>query len=316
MKAAALGVVVDPDDRNTVYVATSVGVVRGVLTIGGTVAAPAYTWAWSQFMNGLPEAAVQDLSIRKYGKVKLLRAALQARGVWETDLVTPASTALTYLRAYRTDTRWLLPTQLSGSALAGDVNPALYDDSPDIVIDTTGVVRTIPPTEAELGKIPPQLAASAPARLRVSDRHPQVHVLVHHRSSTAAPPAQVRVALLRHALPANGVVPLGGLWPVLVAAAAAGTSPALPDGWTKAAASLSLNPSGPVEPRLPRAVTFNVDLSADAAGSMILLMAVVLSTVNQISPADLQLTATTQAATADQLVMSSPHVAAKSLLIR
>ncbi|HEY8827862.1 MAG TPA: hypothetical protein VIM17_08905 [Jatrophihabitantaceae bacterium] len=196
------------------------------------------------------------------------------------------------------------------------MSPALYDDSPDIVIDTTGVARITPPTEAELAKIPAQRPASAPARLTVTDRHPQVHVLVHHRWSAAAPPAQVRVALLRHALPANGVLPLGGLWPVLVAAAAAGTSPALPDGWTKAAASLSLNPSGPVEPRLPRAVTFTVDLSADAAGSAILLMAVVLSTTNQISPADLRLSATTQAATADQLVMSSPHVAAKSIVIR
>jgi hypothetical protein len=63
-------------------------------------------------------------------------------------------------------------------------------------------------------------------------------------------------------------------------------------------------------------VTFTVDLSADAAGSAILLMAVVLSTTNQISPADLRLSATTQAATADQLVMSSPHVAAKSIVIR
>jgi hypothetical protein len=314
--APALGVVVDPDDKNSVYVATSVGVVRGVLTIGGTVAAPTYAWAWSQFMNGLPEAAVQDLSIRKYGSVTLLRAALQSRGVWETDLATPAASALTYLRAYRTDTRRLLPTQLSGPTLAGDVSPALYDDSPDIVIDTTGVARITPPTEAELAKIPAQRPASAPARLTVTDRHPQVHVLVHHRWSAAAPPAQVRVALLRHALPANGVLPLGGLWPVLVAAAAAGTSPALPDGWTKAAASLSLNPSGPVEPRLPRAVTFTVDLSADAAGSAILLMAVVLSATNQISPADLRLSATTQAATADQLVMSSPHVAAKSIVIR
>jgi hypothetical protein len=316
--APALGVVVDPDDANTVYVATSVGVVRGVLTIAGTVAVPTYKWAWSQFMNGLPEAAVQDLSIRKYGTVKLLRAALQSRGVWETDLSTPASTALTYLRAYRTDTRRLLPTSLSGPTLAGDTNPAPYDDSPDIVVDASGVVPATPPTESELAKIPSAGAATPPGRVTVTNRHPQVHVLVHHRSSAAAPPSQVRVALLRHALPANGVVPLGGMWPVLVAAALNGTSPTLPaaSGWTKAAATLTLSPSGPVEPRLPRAVTFNVDLSGDGAGSAVLLLAVVFSATNRITPADLRLTATTQAATAEQLVMSSPHVAAKSILIR
>jgi hypothetical protein len=315
--APALGVVVDPDNKNIVYVATSVGVVRGVLTISGPVATRTYKWAWSQFMNGLPEAPVHDLSIRKYGGVTLLRAALQARGVWETDIATPASTPLTYLRAYRTDTRRLLPTQLAGPTVAGDTDPAPYDSSPDIVIDT-GAARAVPPTEAELAKISPAGSATAAPRAPVSNRHPKVHVLVHHRAGAAAPPAQVRVALIRHAIPANGVVPLGGLWPVLVGAALNGTSPALPaaDGWTKAAATLTLSPSAPVEPRLPRAVTFDVDLSGDAAGSAVLLLAVVFSTTNRITAADLRLTAVTQAATADQLVMSSPHVAARSILIR
>ena len=46
--APALGVVVDPDDKGTVYVATSVGVVRGTLVIGGTNVAPTYAWTWSR----------------------------------------------------------------------------------------------------------------------------------------------------------------------------------------------------------------------------------------------------------------------------
>ena len=91
--APALGVVVDPDDKNTVYVATSVGVVKGVLTIGGTNAAPTYAWAWSQYMNGLPEAVVQDLAIFKGSGLKLLRAATQSRGVWEVDLANEVDTA-------------------------------------------------------------------------------------------------------------------------------------------------------------------------------------------------------------------------------
>jgi hypothetical protein len=315
--APGLGVVVDPDDRSKVYVGTSVGVVKGTLTIGGTPAAPTYAWAWEQFVNGLPEAAVQDLSIRKYGGVSLLRVALQSRGVWETDIGNSTASPLTYLRLYRTDTRRVLPTPTSGPLLAGDQSPVIYDNSPDIVIDTTGTVRTVPPTESDLLKIPPAGAAAAQAQVSITERHPQVHVLVHHRWSDAAPPAQVRVALMRHAMPASGSVALGGLWTALVGAATSGTPPAsLPDGWSQAGAALWQNPAGPVEPRLPRAVTFALDLSGDASGTAILLLAVVMSDSNQISAADLQLTSSSQATTADQLVLSSPHVAAKSIVIR
>jgi hypothetical protein len=315
--APALGVVVDPDDANTVYVGTSVGVVKGTLTIGGTAGSPTYAWAWEQFVNGLPEAAVQDLSIRKYGSLKLLRVALQSRGVWEVDLGSSTASPLTYVRVYRTDTRRVLPTPTSGPLLAGDQSPAPYDNSPDIVADSTGNVRAVPPSEAELLKIPSAGGPTSQAQVAISERHPQVHVLVHHRWSDPAPAAQVRVALLRHALPASGVVPLGGVWTALVDAATSGTPPAsLPDGWSAAGTTLWQSPSGPLEPRLPRAVTFALDLSADASGTAILLLAVVMSDSNQISAADLQLTSTSQATTADQLVLNSPHVAAKSIAIR
>jgi hypothetical protein len=314
--APALGVVVDPDDRSTVYVGTSVGVVKGTLTIGGTAGAPTYGWAWEQFVNGLPEAAVQDLSIRSYGTSRLLRVALQSRGVWETDVANATANPLTYLRLYLTDTRRVLPTPTSGTLLAGDQSPVPFDNSPDIVIDTTGTARTAPPTEAELGKIPSPGGPSAGAQVTIADRQPKVHVLVHHRWSDPAPPSQLRVALVRHALPANGVVALGGLWTALVNAASSGTAPAsLPDGWSAAAATLWQSPAGPVEARLPRAVTFALDLSADA-GTTILLLAVVMSDSNQISAADLQLSSSSTATTADQLVRSSPHVAAKSIAIR
>jgi hypothetical protein len=59
-------------------------------------------------------------------------------------------------------------------------------------------------------------------------------------------------------------------------------------------------------------VTFTPDFSGDARGTAILLLAVVMSDSNQISAADLSLGAQ-QATTADQLVLSSPHVAAKSI---
>jgi hypothetical protein len=317
--APALGVVVDPSgDGNVVYVGTSVGVVKGTLTIGGTETAPTYAWEWEQFMNGLPEAAVQDLSIRQYGNLTLLRAALQARGVWETDVANPTASPLTYLRVFPTDTRRILPSPTSGAILAGDRFAAAFDDSPDIVVDVTGTVRTAPPTEAEMAKIPPPGLGASRGRVEVADRHPEVHVLVHHRWSEPAPAAAVRVALLRHDLPASGAVPIGGLWPALVDAAPSGTEPApLPDGWSAAAGQLWKPLGGPVEPRLPRAVTFTLDLSAVPSGSAILLLAVVMSATNPIDKtADLHLSDGAHATTADQLVFASPHVAAKSISVR
>jgi hypothetical protein len=220
---------------------------------------------------------------------------------------------LTYLRLYATDTRRVLPTPTAGPLLAGDQNPVPFDNSPDVVVDTTGNVRSVPPTESELLQIPLAGNPAGPAQVGINERHPQIHVLVHHRWSDAAPPGQVRIALVRHDMPASGVVALGGLWTALVAAATSGTMPAsLPDGWSAADSVLWRSPAGPVEPRLPRAVTFAPDFSDLGRGAAIMLLAVVMSDSNQISATDLQLGAQ-QATTADQIVLSSPHVAAKSL---
>jgi hypothetical protein len=316
--APALGVVVDPDDPNTVYVATSVGVVKGVLTIGGTNDAPTYAWAWQQYMNGLPEAAVQDLAIFKGAGVKLLRAATQSRGVWEVDLGNETVTPLSYLRLFRMDTRRVLPTPTGGDLLNGDPNnPTHWDDSPDIVIDATGTPPAVPPSEAQLLAIPSAGPPAQGARVSVRASPIQVHVLAHHRvGDITVPGNQLRVALLRHALPANGVVPIGALWPALVSAAQSNTLPAsLPDDWAAAGAVLWLSPTDPIDPRMPRAVTFDVDLSGDAAGTAIVLLAVVLSDSNPISAADLSLGGGPPAQTGDQLVVASPHAAAKSILV-
>ena len=98
-------------------------------------------------------------------------------------------------------------------------------------------------------------------------RQLKVHVLVHHRWSDVVPKGQVKVALLRHDLPANGVVPISQLWPQLVGVAApAAAQPAtLQDGWTRAATDLWLNPQDDVDTRVPRTVTFDVDLSAGSS---------------------------------------------------
>jgi len=110
VRAPAYAVVVDPDDRGVVYVGTTVGVWRGVLTLEG--ATP--SWEWRPFNSGLPEAAVQDLAISTWpraggGPLKLLRAALQARGVWEVEPGVDVAAA-TYLRVHPYDTRRVTPT--------------------------------------------------------------------------------------------------------------------------------------------------------------------------------------------------------------
>jgi hypothetical protein len=322
--APALGVLVDPGpdpinpDYTTVYVATSVGVIKGVLTIGGTPAAPTYAWAWSQYMNGLPEAAVQDLSLFTGSGLRLLRVATQSRGVWETDLATPVSQPLSYLRLFHTDTRRVLPTPLGGDLLKGDpTNPVAWHDSPDVVVDTSGTVFTAPPSEALLDALPSPGPVINGARVSTSARTFKVHVLVHHRVPDITIPANLlKVALLRHALPADAVVPISQLWPALVAAAPGNAAPAaLPDGWVSASAQLWQSPPGPVDPRLPRALTFDVDLSAEAAGTAWVFLAVVMTPSNQIGNVDLSLGGANQAQTGDQLVTSSPHVAAKSLAL-
>lgn len=115
-RSPAYSVVVDPATPTTVYAGTTVGVFRGTLTPPAGGNPP--SWVWALFANGLPEAAVQDLSIAVYPRpgggapLRLLRAALQARGLWEVDLDAPGPQQ-TYLRVHPYDTRQLLPTPLA-----------------------------------------------------------------------------------------------------------------------------------------------------------------------------------------------------------
>jgi hypothetical protein len=110
----AYSVVIDPANSKIVYVGTTIGVWQGTLTPPAAGSPP--TWSWTQYSNGLPEAAVQDLAITPAypqpgggDPVVLLRAALQSRGLWEVDLRKP-STEQTYLRVHPYDTRRLVPT--------------------------------------------------------------------------------------------------------------------------------------------------------------------------------------------------------------
>lgn len=313
VKAPALGVVVDPDNNNVVYVATSVGVVRGELTIGGTQAAPTYHWAWQQMMNGLPEAVVQDVTIFKSGGVKVLRAALQSRGVWEVDLTNVTTAPLSYLRAYNTDTRRIRPVVIGGPATSGDASGVRHDNSPDAVIDVSGTAPAVPLSEADLLKI---ASAALPSlhpetSFETSQRVFDVHVLAHHRLGTVTPfPAnQLRIALLCKQFAADGSVQLDGVWDTLV------NGTALPASWSRAAADQWLSPTAPVDPRLPHAVTFHVDMTGKSGAW--LLLAVVSHSSNPITGNDLKPDGATgaDAVNVQDLVSNSPRAAARSVFL-
>ena len=143
-RAPAFSVVVDPDDADVVYAGSSAGVWKGELSFAGAVP----QWNWQIFSNGLPDAFVQDLAFFKNGDLKLLRAAMQARGVWEVDLsATPGSARLTYLRATPLDTRRRAPTILT-DPFSKTVPPAdlTWHASPDIMF------RPAPGASAALAK--------------------------------------------------------------------------------------------------------------------------------------------------------------------
>lgn len=314
IKAPALAVAVHPTDPSVVFVGTSVGVVRGVLAF--TAGQP--SWTWTTFDNGLPEAAVQDLAPFHDGELTLLRAALQARGVWEVDLAAPVTTPATYLRVYASDTRRRRTTPLTGPATRGE--PALrYDASPDIVVDTTALVWPVAgPGEGDLfdGRFAPTVGEHAAQRL--STRTFRVHVLVHDRWYDETPPGDVQVALLRRVIdPPGADVPVGALWPALVQIAGGGAVPnPLPDAWRAAGATLTRALTAPLSARIPRAATFDVDLSALEVGARVLLLAVVMNSHDPIGTADATLADNSTATDARSLVLNSRHVAARSLLLR
>ena len=103
---------------------TAVGVWKGKKTSSDH-------WDWTPFSNGLPEAVVQDLSTVNAGGVKLLRAAIQARGVWEVDLNGPG-TARTYVRVHQWVTRRPVSTGLTDPTKAVPNTALSWHASPDV----------------------------------------------------------------------------------------------------------------------------------------------------------------------------------------
>src|SRR5581483_10259485 len=69
LPAPVTAVLCDPKNPDHVYVGTTVGVLRGVRSFP-TADAPA--WDWHHLVNGLPEAAVEDLSLFDFDGLRLL----------------------------------------------------------------------------------------------------------------------------------------------------------------------------------------------------------------------------------------------------
>lgn len=136
----AYSVVVDPTTPTTVYVGTVSGVWMRSRGGGGA-------FGWAQMVNGLPEAAIQDLSIWPDPggppSPVLLRAAVESRGVWEVDL-SQNEAQRTYVRVHPYDDRRQFPTPLQDPTKppAAAALPTLA--SPDIVIRPQSPVTTPP----------------------------------------------------------------------------------------------------------------------------------------------------------------------------
>jgi len=93
--APANSIVVDPNDANTVYVATDTGVYVTRNISSCTVPS---TLCWSVFGTSLPNAPVIQLAAFNEGSTSVLRAATYGRGVWQVGLAT-AGTATTTAKA-------------------------------------------------------------------------------------------------------------------------------------------------------------------------------------------------------------------------
>lgn len=131
LPAPVTAILVDPALPEEVWVGTTVGVVHGVRSAVASppTGSPPWQWAWSPRLNGLPEAPVEDLQLFKDGGLRLLRAAIAARGVWELRLDTAIVSPLTYLRVHGGDMRHRATARL---LLPDGVTERPWHASPDI----------------------------------------------------------------------------------------------------------------------------------------------------------------------------------------
>lgn len=138
--APVTAIACDPAFPNEVYVGTTIGVWKGVRNLADP-GKPA--WTWSARLNGLPEAVVQDLALYSRDGLRLLRAGLAARGVWELRLDADDVPDLAYLRAHADDLRHRTATSLTGR---DGVTTRPWHASPDVRPRRAALPATAPPT--------------------------------------------------------------------------------------------------------------------------------------------------------------------------
>lgn len=137
----AYSVTLDTVAPAAVYVGTVTGVWNRIHP------APAGT-LWARFDNGLPQAAVQDLSIwtdpaAAAGSPRLIRAAVQARGIWEVNLAAPEPSR-TYLRVHARDDRRIFPTPMANPRRGPGTTEENTFESPDVVVRPRADAGIIP----------------------------------------------------------------------------------------------------------------------------------------------------------------------------
>jgi len=140
----AYSVALDSVAPAAVYVGTVTGVWNRIHP------APAGT-VWNRFDNGLPQAAVQDLSIWTdptpvAGVIspRLMRAAVQSRGLWEANLAAPEPPR-TYVRVHARDDRRRFPTPMANPRRGPGTTEENTFESPDIVVRPRANAGIIPP---------------------------------------------------------------------------------------------------------------------------------------------------------------------------
>ena len=157
------------------------------------------------------------------------------------------------------------------------------------------------------------------------DRQPSVlvprgvltcYVMLHHRGAAPAASSDVQTTLLYRVVAgwqarASAVDWLPGPvgWTAAIATLLTdGTTPALPTGWLLADTGTPRHsPADPVAAGAPAVATFDVNLGTVNDKSLVLLVAVVHSADDHVSLTELPLR---------DLVLSSPHVAVRSVLVR
>lgn len=153
-----------PGADTDVYVGTATGVWRGERLAGPPGPGGPMPHNWTPDVNGTPQNVVQDLSVwhdpAVAGGPRLLRAAMQSRGVWEMDLnlarTGKPEPRRTYVRVHAADDRRLVPTPLIDPRRAAGT-PAVAFASPDIVVrprpspNTAPAWRLLPGTVIDAG---------------------------------------------------------------------------------------------------------------------------------------------------------------------